>query len=279
MLKFKILPLFVVLLITQIGAQAQFSITTEIAYLNHINAQNRRDLIENNIPNAELAWQGILKDTFYFKQGQKAAVFLYELSSSYDMIGRPALALHRLLVQRCLYSNDSISELSKNRFGELCYQNEFNQSFAEYLWMKSSKESLSSDVQQNLLLLTSLSTQMHLKELRPYILQLGNQMRLMDMDIPAWYNDWEYLVMIRLKEKHIKPIINYDNVEEGELEIAKIKSEKIKMKVFRKSIKHYIRNNSFKHAHDLVIAYQKENQNWFESLDLEMKKLRIWLRW
>jgi len=275
MFKLKILPLVIILLTAPFAAQSQFSITTEIAYLNHINAQNRSDLIKNNIPNAELAWQGILKDTFYYQHETSAAVFLFELSNSYGKIKEPALALHRLLIQRCLYPNDSIEKLSKYIFLEFCFQNEFNQAFAEYLWEKSRKDKLASDYQQNLVLLMVLSTQMHLKKIRPYILQLGNQMRFMDMDIPAWYNDWEYLVMIGLREKQLKPIINYDKSLTGGLEIGKIKNEKIKMKVYRKSLKHYIRTHSYVHAHDLAIAYQKENQNWFESLDLGIKKLRI----
>jgi len=274
----KIIYIIFVLVIMQISSFAQFSMKTETAYLCHVNNQHRTDLVEDNIPNAELLFDNLLKqmDT---ASPTEASVFLYELAFSYFLIQEPAQSAHRILVQRCLFPNDSITKLSKSLFYESCYQSGLNYSFSNFLWTKSSTETLDDSFEKNMLMLVTISTQMHQKELQTYITQLGNQMRLMDISIPSWYEQWEYLVRIGIQEKHIKSVINYDDLEQGIPSISSVKDEKIRAKVYRKTIKHYLRTNSFLHARNIVSEYQKENQNWFESLDLQIKKLRIWMKW
>lgn len=274
----KIIYIAFVLVLIQITSFAQFSLKTETSYLNHINGQQRTDLIKNNIANAELLFDKLITQADQASPSE-SSVFLYELSYSYFLIKEPAQSAHRLLVQRCLFLNDSIAKLSKSLFYESCYQCKLNQSFSDFLWIKSSIENIDDSFEKNMMNLITLSTQMHQKELQRHIIQLGNQMRLMNEEIPGWYEQWEYLVRIGVKEKHIKQVINYEDLEPEIPSISSIKDEKIRAKVYRKSIKHYLRTNSFLHAKNIVVDYQKENQNLFESLDLQIKKMRIWLKW
>ncbi|OYT16270.1 MAG: hypothetical protein B7C24_08580 [Bacteroidetes bacterium 4572_77] len=257
---------------------AQFSTATEASYLNHINKQKRQDLIKDNIPNAEICFAHSLSQ---INQGPNTttSIFLYELSQSYDINNEHQLALHRLLVQRCLFPQDSISALSYSVFYNLSYKNNFSKSFASYLWISSSSSELMHNADKNLILLIKLSTQLHLKKLQPYIYQLGDQLRIMDADIPRWYSNWAYLVRIGVQEKHLKLLINYENNSGKALNIASINDKRLRKKIYRKSIKYYLKNNAFVHSKELMLAYKKEDQNWLESMDLSIKKTRGWLHW
>ena len=268
----------IVLFLCSTSVYAQFSISTETAYLNHINAQGREDLISNNIANAELVFAQLLSNIDSIPN-ESASLFLYQLSKSYQQINQAELSLHRLLVLRCLYPHDSISSLMKPMFGETAYASGFEHSFVVYLWETTMENQRAKNANQNLLKLIELSIQLHQEKLHPYIIQLGNQLRLMNISVPLWYDEWEYLVRIGVKEKHLKSLINFEETQRGSLKISSIEVEKLRKKVYRKSIRYYLHENAFSHSKEILRQYKNEDKNWIESFDYFIKKMRIAIHW
>lgn len=266
------------LIILSFQVKAQFSLQTEIAYLQHINSQERADLVEDNLINAEGKLEEVLNNLSDYSQFD-IALFLIELSRSYQIASQAEIALHRILMQRCLFPVDSLNKYTQPYFEEISLMSNLNLSDASNLWQSSSEKFLSHDFNIDLLYFIKISTELHLKKIQPYILQTNQLLRARHVDAPLWLDEWVLFTKIKLKERHKKLLIDYEKDEVAAIDLSKIKDVRLRKKVYRKSIKYYLRTNSFSYAKEVVETYKKEEQNVFESLDLCIKKLRISLKW
>ncbi len=253
-------------------AQAQFSISTETAYLQHINAQNRKDLIADNIKNAEQFLVQVFQSPNEFPT-QQSAQLLMALSYSYFLTDQPEQAIQRLLVQRCMFPSDSISEMSKSYFFELYFRNGFSLSDAQTTWENSQKTP--ADYSNRIWLAVELSTKLNKKANRPYILQLGQIARNQKAAVPYWYNQWEYLTRIKIPERKLKLAIDTQARSISEYQISDEKNAKFKLKVYRKSIHYYLRTDSKVRAKELFNEYKPQAQNFTENIKQVYFKMRI----
>jgi len=259
------------LLLGSFSVWAQFSTQTELKYLQIINADNNKELIKNNLWNAELTADSILYNK---KQILSNQLFFVALSNSYFILKKYDLALLTLYKQRILFPNDSLSVENKQLFFELLYRNNFNDSLSVDLWKKSEKKNLSKDYNQRLNFLLQKAIDIHSKRLVPYIFNLSHLYERFAVKKPIYLKHWEFLSLIKLREKHKKQIINYH--DDRQIPIYQIvKEDKLKYKIYRKAIKHYIRANALKKSKELVNTYQAYDLPMFLKLDLMIKKSRI----
>ncbi len=240
---------------------AQFSLQTEYFYLKLINDQQNYALISDNIKNSELTVNNITAnlDT----PNKYSTLYLTELANSHLFIENNSLALFYYLYQRCLFPNDSISTYQKKPFVELVYSLNLNDSVISSYWDITSKKNIPKNTNERIILLLKLTTQLHLDELSTPIYKLGLNLRKNNITPPTWYQHWEYLTMIGFKEKQKMEILKKEI------------SGKRKIQVYSKAINYYLKNNSPKHAEELISQYRKEDLSIIRKFDVMLKLIRL----
>ena len=116
--------IFLLLTIFSLSGYSQFSLSTELLYLQHINQQNNKRLIRGNIDDAEWTADSILSnhsDKLY------NAAFFFELGKSYFLLKQYDKALFSFFRQHYLFPNDSIDAVAKIYFAETAYRCRFSQ--------------------------------------------------------------------------------------------------------------------------------------------------------
>jgi hypothetical protein len=261
---------FLICFLISFSLWAQFSTQTELKYLQIINADKNKELIKNNLWNAELKADSIL----YSKQ-QKLInrLFFIELAKSYFILKQYDLALLNLYKQRILFPSDSLSVENKQLFFELIYRNNFGDSISQEIWKTTEEKSLSDNYNERLNFLLKQAIDIHSKRLIPYIFNLAHLYERFSVKKPLWLNNWEFLSLIKIREKHKKQIIDYSNNQEQTI-YKLIKNDKLKYKVYRKAIKHYIRINAIKRTKELINEYQTYDLPKLLKVDLAIKKAR-----
>lgn len=268
-----ILNLLLILFFT--GSFAQFSVSTETKYLQLINNQNRKDLIEDNLFNAEFASDSIIIKQ---KQSYENSMFFYQLAVSYFKTKNHELAMFTLLRQRCLFPDKNISITEKNLFFETAYRNNLSNEQAQYLWQQSSTEEKIIDFNNRLLLCLNLSTSLYKRKLTKYIYKLGLIYRSFEKNIPVWYQHWEFLSIINIKEKNKKQIMPLI-ADNKETVLKSLENNKLRYKVYRKTINHYRKINGFVMADKYLSEYRKEKElPLILKIDAMFKKFRIGIK-
>ena len=262
------------LLFGSFSVWAQFSTQTELKYLQIINADKNKELIKNNLWNAELKADSILYNK---EQTLVNQLFFIELSKSYFLLKKYDLSLLNLYKQSFLFPNDSLSIENKQLFFELMYRNNFTDSISHILWEESQKNNLSNDYNHRLNFLLKKVIDIHSKRLTPYIFDLAHLYERFSIKRPIYLSYWEFLSLIKAKERHKKQIIHYEN-NQNVLVYQTIKKDRLKYKIYRKAIKHYIRANALKRSKELINTYQAYDLSLILKLDLIVKKSRVTIK-
>ena len=183
------------------------------------------------------------------------------------------LVFYYILVQRCLFPNDSLSTFQKNFFFENAYSENLSSNITSTYWNRTLKPNLPKKYTDRIILLLELSTQLHYDKLTKDIYNLGLILRNKNPQIPAWYQHWEFLTIIGFNEKHKKEIIQLDAYSIKP--IYDQLDDDTKMKVYRKAIKHYTKIGAKVYAKKLIIDYQAQDLSITEKIDLIMKKIKL----
>ena len=273
-MKRKTILAFLLVLLSFSGILAQFSLSTELSYIQDVNSQQRKDLIKDNIANAEKCSNRIIE----FEDGNPlASLFLMELAYSYKQIDEEELALFNILKQRVLAPNDSLSLQTEVFFRELCFENELGTTETKALWLLTETENVPQDYNMALIYFLEKSIKLYKKDISSQIIAIGQFLKIKQDYIPIWYNDWEYLTMIKIREKNKKQIIDFN--KKGSLPIYKsCQDSKLTTKIYRKSIHYYIKNDKFVRAKELRTEYKQQSLSVWDHIDLLVKNIRIGLR-
>ncbi len=262
---------FLLLIFVSFLANSQFSVNTEAKYMQLINNQGRKDLIEDNFYNAELASDSIILNQ---KQNYDNANFYYQLAVGYYTLKEYELSLFSLLRQRCLFPDMQISKQSKNLFMEAAYSNNINDSIADYLWAKSNSVSKVMSFDKRMELLLELSTKLFKKKLTSYIYYHGLLFRKISKETPYWYQHWEFLTIIKLKEKNKQQA--FEQIKDVKTDVFKqVSNSKLRYKIYRKAIKHYLKTNSFRMSEKYLASYKQEHPPLMLRIDMFFKKCHI----
>ncbi len=250
----------------------QFTTKTEYLYLKLINSQQNRSLIKDNLKNATPVAYGLIDS----ETDAYSSYFYNDLANSYKIIEQKEYAFFYYLAQRCLFPNDSLSNVQINNFKELAYSINLDQNDLKKYWDRTMSQSIPTNFTDRIILLLELSTELHFKQLTQTIYNIGLILRNKSDKIPIWYQHWEFLTIIganeKLKDKIIHPGENYSqpifNVIEG----------KNINKVYKKAIKHYIKSDAKAYARELIVDYKAQDLSLFEKIDLVLKKVRLALK-
>ncbi len=247
---------------------SQFKAKTEYDYLKLINGQQNQALIKDNLKNLD----DVVNRLIASENERYSAYFFNELANSYHIIGQEELAFFYLLVQRSLFPNDSLSAFQENNFLELVFSLNLEKDATKTYWNKTLRQKIPQSYTDRIILFLELSTELHSKILTEHIYSIGLILRSKNVQIPTWYQHWEFLTIIGVKEKHKQEIIHPDKYPYQAI-FKKIKGE-YKKKVYRKAIKHYSKANAKVYVKELIIDYQAQDLSIAEKFDLIIKKAK-----
>jgi hypothetical protein len=245
-----------VLLMISVNLEAQFSVKTQLVYLKQINHQGRKDLIKDNLQNADKCAEDIISGN---DTTQEAGLFFAELSYSYFLIKQPEKSIYNLLCQRILTPDSILSSQSKPFFFEVCYQNGLSTNSATSLWKNTLPANIPESYNSRLELLLLKSIGLFKKELVNSIQIAGNTLMHNNYLVPAWYSDWEFLTMTGMKEKYKEHILDFN--KSGHLPIYQsCTNTKLTAKIYRKAICYYRKQKSCTRARELKDEFKKLKQ-------------------
>jgi len=262
--------LFIGLTLIVVFVQAQFSSRTEYEYLKLINQQQKKELINDNLKNAEIAAQKFINDTNNLYTG----LFFEALSNSYKILNNKSLSLYYSIIQRILFpmSNESIAD--KLFFSEICFANNLTDSLVDYYWTSTQKEHLWIKAQDKFLLILKLMIPLYSKHLTRHLYQLGNYILDSKNEIPQWLANWFYLTKIKVSEKRKQQLINYNDTAHVSIFEA-TSSKKQKFYIYRKSIRFYTRINAHNKAKSLIAEYSNQQLSPFRRCQLLWYKSKL----
>ena len=262
--------IYLLILVATINAFSQFSINTELKYLQIVNNQENKDLISDNLTNAELLVDSLLLSN---ENSRIKSEFLYELSKSYYFVGKYDLSFFTILRQRCIFPNKIIQKQSETLFIEAAYSNNLSDSLTQVINKKTSFINIPNETNKKFNLLLELSIIINTKKISNYIYRTGLVYRSIETNIPIWYQHWEYLTIIKLKPKKINEALKFSKSEE--YIYKQIKDEKLKYKIYRKSIKHYRKHKSHKTAKAILDEYKEFKLGFFLRIDAMFKSILL----
>ena len=247
---------------------SQFSLSTELKYLQIVNEQNNNELIEDNLNNAEFFVDSLLLQN---QNNTLKSEFFYELSKSYYRVEKYDLALFSLLRQRCLFPNEVIQKQSEQLFKESAYSNNLSDSLIHIFYSKSQASKIPKSLKERYNLLLNLACQINTKHLSPYIYKTGLIYRSLEPNTPIWYQHWEFLTQIKLKPKHIKEALTFAKTDQAIY--SQINQKKLKYKVYRKAIKHYRKHHAYQQSKQLLDEYKNFKLGFFRRIDVWGKSI------
>lgn len=250
-------------------AFSQFKTKTEYEYLRLINCQKNRALIKDNLKNSD----NVVIRLITSENEPYSSYFFNELVTSYTIIGQKELAFFYMLVQRILFPNDSLSTLQENNFMELAYSLNLGKNTTKIYWDRTLSQKIPQCYTDRIILLLELSTELHFKVLTEHIYKMGLILRSKNAQIQIWYQHWESLTIIGVKEKQKQQII-HPGKDSHQSIFSQIEG-KYKKKVYRKAIKHYTKANAKVYVKELILDYQLQDLSIAEKFDLMIKKTKI----
>ncbi|MEA3317476.1 MAG: hypothetical protein U9R54_05925, partial [Bacteroidota bacterium] len=237
-MKTKISIVTIILILVSLSSVAQFKTETEYLYLKLINNQANKDLIEDNIANAEIVANNIVLDT----NNEFAYLFFQELSRSYFILGQNSHAFYYKIQSRVLAPIDSISSAKKKTFLNIAYINNLPDSLAKKYYKQTSIENIPTKLNDRIILILKLTVKLYDDKLTNNINKLGLKLYENNASIPLWYKHWKFLSLIGFNEKQKKDFILFNKSDDNS--IFAINSDKNKLKIYNKAIKYYLNNEA-----------------------------------
>ena len=259
-------------LLLSLGVFGQFDIQTETNYLKLINKQVNVPLLKDNFKNAEIAASHFMLND----NNTETAIFYTELSKSFTLADKPNKALYYALVQRVLFPNDSLANRIKADFINNALAVGLTNNQAKAYWNKTKVTKLPKKRNKQRAFVLELGIKLFAKSLNTPIKDLGTQLKQQNYKLPIWYNDWRFLTRVKIKEKHKKQMISFDNTVNTA--ILKRLNGKLQRKAYVKAIRYYTRNNALPEAKKLLNEYKSLKLPFFKKTAIPYKRLRIWTK-
>jgi len=264
--------LILILLLFPYFATAQFSFKTEYDYIKFINIQGNQKLIKNNIKSALVVVDSLLIG----KKHSKIALYLNELSTSFYKTDAPEKALYVALMQRVLYTNDSLENSTKFSFFDKALRSDLSQEKATNYWSKTERKNLPTTLEAKKILLLEMAVKLYKKALQIPIKDYAGILKNKNFKLPLWYDDWESLTQIKSKESIKKEVLNFNKTTAET--VFEISEGKAKRKIYIKTIRFYTKINALTEAKTLLKEYKHLKLPFFKRFAIPYKKIRILLK-
>jgi hypothetical protein len=199
--------LFFISLLFSHQIYAQFSLETEFSYLKLINTQNRNDLIKDNLINLETS-------SFNLKliENEKVSPYYFtELSKSYEIINRKVSAIQYIMLQSCLFPNDTVTKFNKNRFFDLASKLKLENNISNQIWETCITNIKTENFENKLFTLLTITSKLPFSKSSKFSYNLILQLKQLNFNLPLWYQKYEFLVSKGVNQNRILRILDENN--------------------------------------------------------------------
>jgi len=262
----RIVGILIFLAVSSFGLFAQFSDTTELAFIQRINSRGEVSLIEVNLPNADE-----LSDAMIMSEGNGKikTLYLYETAVSHYKVGQYAKALYYLLADR-LFFPSSVTEGCKGLFFNSAFALNLDSASVERLW----QDKPASTLKENYDKLFYAAAGVYSKELVPVLKRLVLFRASKYGSVPYKMQHWLFLADIHLKQRQLRKF--YDKVSDTAVPVYLQNDVPVKFrkKIARKAIKFYVKRGAYRAACSISKHYKEMGLNPVQALGLIMKKIR-----
>jgi len=242
--------------------------------LQIINRAGNNELIVSNLPNAEqIAATYIASER---NNGLKP-LFFKELSESFYKAERYSEGFYYLLVQRILFGDEKLDKSASMLFFELAYATGLDDEKAKKIFDET-KFQVKNVSYNDYIRLANYSIELYDKALEPEIKYLLKVIYDKYGKLPYKFQHWLYLKNIGLTERVMKKI--WPDIKDIRDEVYKQESisKRLRMKIYRKGIKHNLKIGAFVEAKTLLSQYKEEKPGIMLYPDLWVKNIRCALK-
>ena len=246
---------------------AQFSDTTELAFLQLVNKRSDVELIRSNLQTAkELSNSLIMKG----ETGEIPSLILLETAKSFYLAGDYAYAFYYLLADRFLINSQYVQN-EKDLFYDLAYGLNLDSLLTAKLWKQLQQKS---GINKFLEAIISV----HNKELVPQIMQLVSFAGEKNGNLPYKLQHWYFMTKIGVKERKISKFWVSVSNSPQKVYLQKDIPVRYRKMIARKTIKYYAKHGAYKEACKVAGKYTGMKPGIFGSMWLVPKKIRCKLR-
>lgn len=242
----KLLYIFLLIIINT-ATWAQFSLNTEYAYLTHINSQNNKSLITDNLRNAEMTLQSLRftkNDTTKLKSR-----FYLSLANSHFLLNNYENVLFLILEQRSLFPLAEADEFAQKIFMASGSNFKIPAKKLRRLLDESAAEKHSNHIRQRHLNAIELQIKLNLPDLDAaigqHIASLSNFDR---QENPHAVQQWQFYKQIGLKHAQILPILDFTTQKPDSSKFYAVNNVDLMLKILQKAVRHYIQKLDFETA-------------------------------
>jgi hypothetical protein len=245
---------------------AQFSDTTELAFIQRVNARGDLALIESNLPNADELSNAMIMNSSNTKI---KSLFLYETAVSHYKLNQYAKALYYLLADR-LFFPSSVTNGCYMIFSHSAYALNLDSAVVDKLWNIKTSGDLHSDYDKLFYAGASVYSKDLVQLLKQLVLFEANNFG----EVAYKMQHWLFLVDIGMRQKQIKKF--YDKVEDTGTPVYLQTNipAKYRKKIARKAIKFYVKKGAYTEACNVMKYYKNMKLNPIQYIGLLLKKIR-----
>ncbi len=208
--------IFLLLLISVSAFSQIFNTGAEARYLQIVNAQNRKDLIKDNIRNAEL-----IADSLFFyttAPGKFDADFLAMLAQSYFLLKDYQGTFFTILRQRTLFPSSKYENFLYTLFLTSSKHLKIDKKTADKIWLETSKEKISKlgDKERKILLLKLALTSPDRKLFGKAFHYLTLfEFQPAENQLPFWIAQWKLLYSLKFSPRKTLQLIDFQNTTDN----------------------------------------------------------------
>ncbi len=244
--------LFMALVITGIRAQ---SVKTEYIYLSLINRQQNKQLIKDNLRNAEIIADSLFRKlnlTGKRNDDSLAVLFFKELAVSYYLSEKYPEAMFTFLRQRFLYPDAKQDRFAVYYFTQAAAFENISKGMTNFQIKQSAPEKVSSlPLKEREYTLLNNAILLNVKEINPLLLHYADMIKELQNDIPEFVDRWTFLVHIGVRQNLMRGYVNY---YQGDTDTLSFKLSKI---FNRKAARYYLKNKAWNRATVYIRRYDE----------------------
>ncbi len=262
----KVLSILFFLVFLYSSLFAQFSDTTELAFIQRVNANNELELIKMNMPNANnLADAMIISES----NNKIKTLYLYETAISHYKLRQYAKTLYYLLADR-LFFPSQVTESCKSFFFNSAFALNLDSTTTKRLWNIKPASSLQGNYDRLFYAAASVFSRNLIPVLKNLVLYRAGRYG----SVPYKMQHWLFLTDIQLKQKQLKKFYNEVAGTDVPVYLQNDISVKIRKKIARKAIKFYVKRSAYREACSIAKYYKEMGLNPIQAFGFIMKKIR-----
>lgn len=245
------------------------SLNVEIEYLKLINSQQNFEIIADNYRNAEL-----IADSIIYKKSksENASEFFVLLAQSYSLNNDYKNQAISILRQQLLFPNKKYDIISKDILYDACYKMNIAKENIDEVYYLNKK--ITESFENNFLIFLKAAIKLNEKELNQELIKYINFYKTINTNYPFWLKQWECFNKIKIKNKKILTLVNFD-VKDTNKKLFEFLPDNKQKYILLKAEKYFRKNDAKKQAEFYLKLYTEHELTFIEKIRVLTQKILI----